>query len=109
MSTITNGKYADFTADLKTLIERAVHVKVSVASDNSGANLANDSNGNPISKRLIVTMNYTYPHTTPTGENVLGNYLIKFDDGATFSVADGVTNYWYILEGIEPYVYKNFV
>jgi len=109
MSSISNGKYSAFTADVKTLIDKASHINVTISSDNAGANLVNDSNGNAISKKLIVSMNYTYPHTDANGAEVLGNYKISFSDGSSLSLHDNDTGYWYILEGVDPYVYKQLV
>ena len=109
MSTITNGKYGAFTSDVKTLINKASHINVSISSDNAGANLVHDSNGNAISKKLIVSMNYTYPHTDPNGAEVLGNYKISFSDGSNLTIQDSELGYWYILEGIDPYVYKQLI
>jgi hypothetical protein len=109
MSTITNGKYAQFSADVKTLIERAAKIYVTISSDNAGSNIISDNQNNFISKKLIIGMNYTYPDTLPSGQQILGNYVITFSDGCTFTVSDTATNFWYCLEGIEPYVYKQLV
>jgi hypothetical protein len=104
MSTITNGKYSAFTADVKTLIDKASHIYVTISSDDAGANLVNDSNGNTISKKLIVSMKYSYPEN-----NNLGNYTITFVDGSSITINDDNSHHWYVLENIEPYVYKQLV
>jgi hypothetical protein len=101
MSSIANGKYSAFSADVQTLINKASHINVTISSDNAGANLSNDSNGHAISKKLIVSMNYTYPQ-----DGTLGNYIITFSDGSNLTIQDNNNSHWYILEGIEPYVYK---
>jgi hypothetical protein len=104
MSNITNGKYSEFTTDVQSLINKASRIYVTISSDESGANLVNDNNGNTISKKLIVSMNYTYPQN-----GNLGNYKIAFVDGSFITINDDDLNHWYVLEEIEPYVYKQLV
>lgn len=110
MSAINNGKYSDFSADVQQLINKAAHIYVTVASNSDGSSLANDNTGAPVSKRLITAMNYTYPNVDQsTGLEVLGSYKISFSDGTFFELYDSNTGIWYLLEGIEPSVYKKLV
>lgn len=104
MSNITNGKYSAFTADVQWLINKASRIYVTISSDEAGANLVNDNTGNTISKKLIVSMNYTYPQN-----GNLGNYKIAFADGSFITINDDDLNHWYVLEEVEPYVYKQLV
>jgi hypothetical protein len=104
MSNITNGKYSEFTADVQSLINKASRIYVTISSDEAGSNLVNDNTGNTISKKLIVSMNYSYPQN-----GILGNYKIAFVDGSFIVINDDELNHWYILEEIEPYVYKQLV
>jgi hypothetical protein len=104
MSNINNGKYSSFTSDVQSLINKASHIYVTIASDEAGTNLVNDSNGNTISKKLIVSMKYSYPEN-----GNLGNYTITFVDGSSISINDDNSDHWYVLEFIEPYVYKQLV
>jgi hypothetical protein len=104
MSTITNGKYSAFTTDVQTLIHKASHIYVTISSDEAGTNLVSDSNGNTISKKLIVSMKYSYPEN-----GNLGNYTITFVDGSSLTINDDNSDHWYVLETIEPYVYKQLV
>uniref|UniRef100_A0A6C0B1Y7 Uncharacterized protein n=1 Tax=viral metagenome TaxID=1070528 RepID=A0A6C0B1Y7_9ZZZZ len=107
---ITNGKYSAFSADVQELIVRAAHIYVNISSNADGSALVNDNTGAPISRRLITAMNYTYPVVDQsTGQEVLGNYKISFSDGTFFELADNNTGAWYLLEGIEPSVYKQLV
>lgn len=107
---ITNGKYADFSADVQQLITNAAHIYVSIASNSDGSSLVQDNTGVSVSRRLITGMNYTYPTVDPTtGQQVLGNYKISFSDGTFFELGDNNTGNWYLLEGLEPYVYKQLV
>jgi hypothetical protein len=104
MTSITNGKYSAFTADVQCLIDKASHIYVTISSDNAGTNLVKDSNGNTISKKLIISMNYSYPEN-----GSLGNYKITFVDGSSISINDDNSDHWYILENVEPYVYRQLV
>jgi hypothetical protein len=104
MSNINNGKYSAFSADIKSLIDKASRIYVTISSDEAGTNLVNDSNGNTISKKLIVSMKYSYPEN-----GNLGNYTITFVDGSSISINDDNSDHWYVLETIEPYVYKQLV
>ena len=49
-------------------------------------------------------MIYNYPEN-----GNLGNYKITFVDGSSLLINDDNSDYWYILEDIEPYVYKQLV
>jgi len=110
MSAITNGKYASFSADVQELINRASHIYVTIASGSDGSSLVNDNAGTSVSKRLIIAMNYTYPVVDPaTGQEILGSYKISFSDGTFFELSDNNTGIWYLLDGIEPAVYKQLV
>lgn len=107
---ITNGKYAAFSADVQELIVRAAHIYVTIASNADGSSLVNDNKGLSVSRRLITAMNYTYPIVDEsTGQEVLGNYKISFSDGTFFELSDNNSEAWYLLEGIEPSVYKQLV
>jgi len=109
MASITNGKYSAFNEDVKGLIEKASHIHVTIYDD-SGSNLSKDNNGNVIDKKLIVSMNYTYPHVDEvTNQSTLGNFKISFSDGSSFTVNDDNSSHWYLLEGTDPYVRKQLV
>jgi hypothetical protein len=109
MASITNGKHASFNADVKTLIEKASHINVTI-SDESGSSLSKDTNGNDIDKKLIVSMNYTYPQVDDsTNETTLGNFKISFSDGSSITVSDDDSSKWYLLEGVDPYVRKQLI
>jgi len=104
MTSINNGKYTEFSADVNELISKAMHIYVTISSDNSGSVIVADNNGSPISKKLIVSMNYTYP-----SNEVLGSYKITFSDNNFIVISDEDTTKWYILEGTEPYGFKQLI
>jgi len=110
MATITNGKYSVFNEDVKTLIEKASRINLTVSSDEAGTQLSKDNNGNDINKKLVVSMNYTYPHTDEvTNQTNLGNFKISFSDGTYISVNDDNESHWFLLEGLENSAFKKLV
>lgn len=110
MTTINNGKYAAFSADVNALIDQAAHIYVNIASDSAGSTIMKASNGSDIDHKLIVSMHYTYPSTdVASGQAVLGNFAIGFSDGSTFTVSDDNESHWYLLDGNVPAVYKQLI
>lgn len=110
MATITNGKYSAFNADVKTLIEKASRINLTVASDEAGTQLSKDNNGNDVNKKLVVSMNYTYPHTDEvTNQSTLGNFKISFSDGSSITVNDDNESHWYLLDGLDNTAFKKLV
>jgi len=110
MATIVNGKYSAFDSDVKALIEKAAHIYLTIANDSEGASLSKENTGNDINKKLLVSMDYTYPHTdAASGKTALGTFKITFADGTFISVTDEDSSHWYLLEGTEPYVFKHLV
>jgi hypothetical protein len=103
MSTILNGKYAQFTADMKSLIEKASFMHLTIFSDKAGTTVVKTDGGAPISKLLITTTSYTYPHNdSVTGKAVTGSFVISFSDGSAVTIPDNKTSYWYTFDEITP-------
>jgi hypothetical protein len=110
MSTILNGKYSQFTADMKSLIEKASHMHLSIFSDSTGTTVINTDAGTPVSKLLITTTSYTYPHNdSVTGVSVLGTFVITFSDGNKVTIDDQETGFWYTFDEITPAVISPLV
>jgi hypothetical protein len=103
MSTILNGKYSQFTADMKTLIEKASFMHLTIFSDKAGTTVINTDAGEPVSKLLITTTSYTYPHNdSVSGKAITGLFVISFSDGSTVTISDNQTSYWYTFDEITP-------
>jgi hypothetical protein len=110
MATITNGKYSAFNEDVKTLIVKASHINLTVSSDEAGTQYAKDNNGNDVNKKLVVSMNYTYPQVDEvTNQSTLGNFKISFSDGTSITVNDDNESHWYLLDGLDNTTFKKLV
>jgi len=103
MSTITNGKYADFSNDVKTLIDQANKIYVNIYTDSSVSTFALDHAGNNIERRLLTSMNYTYPHTNDDGNAVEGTFILTFIDGGSITILDSETNYWFDILDVDEF------
>jgi hypothetical protein len=110
MSASQNQKYSAFNADVSAQIAKANKIYVTIASNEAGNDIVKDNHGNLIEKKLLVSSAYTFPHIdTVTNQQVEGGIEITFSDGTKFSNPDVVTSNWYVVEGVEPYAFKQFV
>ena len=97
---LENDEYDLFIHDINAAILKGAF-KISIFSDASGAVFVQDSNGNDINLRLVVSTSYTYPHVDENGVSIVGYYTMTFDDGSTFGNGDLNHNaYWYFIEDI---------
>lgn len=96
-----NGHYDEFANDVTYAFNNIGYFKVFIYTDASGLTYAKDSNNNDINDRLVTSMSYMYPYVVEgTGQVVFGQFVIKFDDDATFSNGDdNESAYWYAIEG----------
>ena len=102
-----NGEYDNLITDMNTALHTLGYAEINIYSDASGTVFVNDSNGNPITNRLIVTTTYTYPYLDLSGDFVFGYFTILFDDNSTFSNPDSNhLAYWYSIYGMDPIVIK---
>jgi len=110
MASNLNGKYSSFTSDVNGLIAKASQIYVNISLDNEGSVAAKSNNGSDIIRKLLTSMNYTYPYTdVASGQSVLGNFVISFSDGSHIVINDDNSSFWYILENVEPAVYKQLI
>lgn len=106
---LVNGEYLNITTDENTALHTLGYIRLSLYMDGSGNTVALDSNGNPISSRLVTDTVYTYPYTDISGNvNIDGYLTLYFDDGSFFGNND-VNNsaFWYMIEGVST-EYKQF-
>jgi len=104
-----NGEYDNLITDMNSALHTLVYAKINIYSDASGTVFVNDSIGNPITNRLIVTTTYTYPYLDLSGDFVFGYFTVVFDDKSTFSNPDSNNlTYWYSIYGMDPLVIKQF-
>lgn len=104
-----NGEYDNLMNDMNTALHSLGYSEINIYSDASGTVFVNDSSGNPITNRLIVTTTYTYPYIDLSGNFVFGYFTVLFDDKSTFSNPDSNNEaYWYSIYGMDPLVIKQF-
>jgi hypothetical protein len=104
-----DGEYDNLINDMNTALHTLGYAELNIYTDASGTIFANDSNGNPITNRLIVTTSYTYPYLDLSGNFVFGYFTVVFDDKSTFSnTDDNNLAYWYSIYGMDPLTIKQF-
>jgi hypothetical protein len=99
---LLNGQYVTVISDSTTVLHSVGYIKMSLFTDASGINFAQDSSGNPIDNKLVISTVYTYPYTDICGNAIDGYLTTIFSDGTYFGNND--TNdaaYWYTLEGLD--------
>lgn len=102
-----NGEYDNLITDMNAALHTLGYAEINIYSDASGTVFVNDSIGNPITNRLIVTTTYTYPYVDLSGDFVFGYFTVLFDDNTTFSNPDSNhLAYWYSIYGMDPVVIK---
>ena len=102
-----NGEYDNLITDMNSALHSLGYAEINIYSDASGTVFVNDSNGNPIANRLIVSTTYTYPYLDLSDNFVFGYFTILFDDNSTFSNPDSNhLAYWYSIYGMDPIVIK---
>ena len=105
-----NGEYAEFALDCTNALNTLFRLSVSLYSNDMGTVFVKDSNENDIDNRLVTSFSYEYPHIDiSAGIPITGMMIITFDDGSTFSTGDEQNNiFWYSVNGIEPFVIKQY-
>jgi predicted neutral ceramidase superfamily lipid hydrolase len=105
-----NGEYEAFAFDCTNALNTLFKLSLSMYSDDMGTVFVKDSNGNDVNNRLVTSFSYEYPHINISdGLPVTGIMVITFDDGATFSTDDEHhNNFWYSIEGLEPFIIKQY-
>ena len=99
---LTNGEYAQVTADINTALHTLGYLRINIFTDLSGTMYAQDNLGNDIIDRTIYSTRYTYPTTDLSGNTIDGHMTMTFTDGTTYDNSDiNNTAYAYYLTGLE--------
>jgi hypothetical protein len=99
---LTNGEYANVTADINTALHTLGYLRINIFTDLSGTMFAQDNLGNDINNRTIYSTRYIYPTTDLSGNTIDGDMIITFTDGTTYENNDiNNTAYAYYLTGLE--------
>jgi hypothetical protein len=91
--------------DVNYVLNIGVPVYINIYTNIEGTVFANDSKGNPITNREVVTIVYVHSYVInvngfETNINSYTSYL--FDDNSTFHVYDTDQTYYYYIEGVVP-------
>jgi len=91
--------------DVNYVLNIGVPVYINIYTNIEGTVFANDSKGNPINNREIVTIVYVHSYVInvngfETNINSYTSYL--FGDNSTFRVYDTDQTYYYYSEGVVP-------
>ena len=107
---IANGQYDSFIKDANIVLNTVYHLSISIYTDGSGNNFALDTSGNIIQNRSIINITYSYPYiNSDTQQYVVGFLTLIFDDGSSFSNTDEYeSSYWFLLDGMDPPIIKQF-
>jgi hypothetical protein len=110
MVPLNNGQFPNFVTDVDILINSGRRLVLNLFTNVEGTVYAIDTSGNNIDKRLIIRMEYDFPHNDEnTNEPVDGYFIITFDDNTSFAIYDANhMNYWYSFEDLDPLVIKQF-
>jgi len=106
---LTDGEYPQVMLDINTAV-RVGYIIINIYIDPSGNTFAQDSSGNNINNRIVVTSEYVYPYFDIN--NVLhdGYFTVTFDDGSTFGNEDqNDSAFWYMINGVDnPLIIKQY-
>jgi hypothetical protein len=100
-----DNELASVIDDVNYVLNIGVPVYINIYSSSEGSTFANDSKGNPITNREIVTIIYVHSYVSiingfSNNVNSYTSYL--FGDNSTFRVYDMDQTYYYNIEGVVP-------
>lgn len=91
--------------DINYVLNIGVHVFINIYTNSEGTVFANDSKGNPITNREVVTIVYVHPYTNIINgfiNNINSYTSYLFEDNSTFRVYDTDQSYYYYINGVVP-------
>ena len=100
-----DNELASVIDDVNYVLNIGVPVYINIYTNSEGSAFANDSKGNPITNREIITIVYVHSYVNivngfETNINSYTSYL--FGDNSTFRVYDMDQTYYYYIEGVVP-------
>ena len=91
--------------DVNFLLNIGDPVFINIYTNSEGTIYANDSKGNPITNREVVTIVYVHPYSKVINgfvNNINSYTSYLFVDGSTFRVYDTDQGYYYYINGVVP-------
>jgi len=90
--------YTSITTDLNGALNTGRTPNLSLFSDAAGTTIVSDSNGNPCKDRIVASINYTEPHNTADGAQLVNGFVVVvFNDGSTVTITDNVDTVYYTI------------
>jgi hypothetical protein len=106
---LINDEYFEVIKDINAAVRKGA-LMISLYIDPSGNTFAQDSNGNYINNRTVITSDYIYPYFDTN--NVLhdGYFVLTFNDASTFGNSDqNDSAFWYSISGLyDPPIIKQY-
>jgi nickel-dependent lactate racemase len=102
---LSDNEIENVIDDINFVLNIALPVYINIYTNSEGTVFANDSKGNPITNREVVTIVYVHSYVInvngfETNINSYTSYL--FGDNSTFRVYDTDQTYYYYIEGVVP-------
>jgi len=91
--------------DINYVLNIGLHVFINIYTNSEGTVFANDSKGNPITNREVITIIYVHPYVNIINgfvNNINSYTSYLFEDNSTFRVYDTDQSYYYYMNGVVP-------
>lgn len=91
--------------DINYVLNIGLNVFINIYTNSEGTSFANDSKGNPINNREVITIIYVHPYVNIVNgfvNNINSYTSYLFDDNSTFRVYDTDQSYYYYIIGVVP-------
>jgi len=102
---LSTGEIESVINDINYVLSLGDPVTINIYTNSEGSSFANDSNGNPISNRAIITIIHVSPYVNVINgfvNNINGYSSYLFDDNSTFRVYDTDQSFYYYIDGVVP-------
>lgn len=100
-----DNELASVIDDVNYVLNIGVPVYINIYTNSEGSAFANDSKGNPITNREIITIIYVHSYVNIINgfvNNINSYTSYLFGDNSTFRVYDMDQTYYYYIEGVVP-------
>uniref|UniRef100_A0A6C0DA80 Uncharacterized protein n=1 Tax=viral metagenome TaxID=1070528 RepID=A0A6C0DA80_9ZZZZ len=100
-----DGEIESVITDINFALNIGLPVYINIYTNVEGNIFANDSKGNPITNREVVTIIYVHPYTNMVNgflNNINSYTSYLFEDNSTFRVYDTDQTYYYYINGVFP-------
>jgi len=102
---LSSGEIESVITDINYVLSIGLHVFINIYTNSEGTTFANDSKGNLITNREVVTIVHVRPYENIINgivNNVNGYTSYLFDDNSTFRVYDTDQSFYYYINGVVP-------